>query len=107
MGGKTGRTLDVGAALPVLASELAALGCKAHALEGQPVAHDLPRVISVVGDFEADDLAIDKYRLLTFIHNFEHLYDPLAAICKMRALVADDGAVFIRMPDNQVAGIER
>ncbi len=122
MGGKAGRTLDIGAKHPVLASALAALGCEAHAIDGvMPSAE--PGVTRYEQDFEtmrtvqkftmissgneSVNSLWEPFRLITMIHMFEHVYDPLAALRKLRALVEDDGRVFLRLPDHNVPGFER
>lgn len=111
MGGKPGPTLDIGAAYPYLASCLKKLGCFAWAMEGDDSINKMAGELGVSplnDNFEEFDLApAEQFRLITFIHSFEHLYDPVAAMKKLRRWIADDGAVFIRMPDNQVQGIER
>lgn len=99
-------TLDIGAKVPVLASSLAALGCDAYAMDAcVPVA--LPGVTWVAGDFEQGTAPAMRFGLVTLVHTFEHLYDPLTALRRLRALVRDDGRVFIRMPDHHVQGYER
>ena len=108
MGGRSGRTLDIGAKHPVLASALAERGCAAFAIDGVMPSPE-PGVICEQVDFEANAVeeGADKFRLITMIHVFEHMYDPLAALRKLRALVEDDGRVFLRLPDHRVPGIER
>lgn len=110
MRGKAGRILDIGCKHPVLASALAAYGCEAVAIDGvMPLPE--PQVHCMTIDFEQTPWAAacrhGKYRLITMIHVFEHMYDPLAALRKLRALIEDDGRVFLRLPDHRVPGIER
>jgi ADP-heptose:LPS heptosyltransferase/glycosyltransferase involved in cell wall biosynthesis len=58
-----------------------------------------------LADFEAWAPAHDDlFDLITLVHVFEHFYDPVAAIRKLRSIVAEDGRVFIRIPDSDVAG---
>lgn len=106
MGGKPGRTLDVGAAYPVMASELQKLGCEAHAFEGEEV-KDTLGVPYIVGDFEGGDVVAGKFDLISFIHVFEHMYDPVKALQKIDSMLNPGGAVFIRIPDHECAGYER
>lgn len=47
------------------------------------------------------------FDLITCIHSFEHMYRPLDALRKLRTLIANDGALFIRCPDSRVPGVER
>jgi glycosyltransferase involved in cell wall biosynthesis/SAM-dependent methyltransferase len=111
LGGKPGRTLDVGAALPVLASAFHDLGCNAEAIDPAPVVSDLP-VKVMHGDIENLDAIrcpwnIHVFDLITCIHSFEHFYDPLKVLRLLRQMVKHDGHLFIRMPDHKVPGFER
>lgn len=111
MRGRPGPTLDIGSHYPWLAKCLNDRGCHALAIDGSQDSHVFAAELGVdhlLCDFEtgADGLPPGQ-RLITFVHVFEHIYDPLAALRKLRALVADDGAVFIRMPDHRVPGYER
>ncbi len=113
MKGKPGLTLDVGAAYPYLASRLKARGCDALAIDGESTPHDLD-VDFQTRDFETmkirdsrDEDKFEGHALITMIHNWEHMYRPLDAMRKLRGLLADDGRLFIRMPDHNVPGIER
>ncbi len=108
MGSKPGSTLDIGAKLPVLADRLARLGCSAFALDHEPIAHGL-QVHSINADFESDHWtpAVDEFSLISMIHVFEHMYDPLAALRLLRQMVKDDGRVFLRVPLHDVQGFER
>jgi len=112
MHGSRGKTLDIGASYAWLAHSLAQLGCEAHAWDGSDELErfraDYPDVACRYVDFEA--MNAPNYRglaLITFVHAFEHVYNPVGAFYKLRRMIADDGAVFIRMPDSGVAGIER
>ena len=108
MDGHIGRTLDIGAGWPYLAHCLAELGCDAGAIDGEPIPSPDLRVQAVKMDFEqgsGDSPA--NFQLVTMIHNFEHCYQPLAALRKLRRIVADDGRVFIRLPVHGVRGYER
>jgi glycosyltransferase involved in cell wall biosynthesis len=117
LGGKPGPALDIGSKFPYLSSRLKARGCQAYAMDDAAVterAHaDVLGVPVLRGDFERDahyflpDGAPYPYRLITLVHCFEHFYDPVAAIRKLRASIQDDGRVFIRLPDHGVKGIER
>lgn len=111
LAGKPGPSLDVGAKFPYLASRLQARGCQAIAIDGigevEAFGESLG-VMTVQVDFERALLPwLPKLRLITLVHCMEHLYDPLEAIRKMRRMLADDGRVFIRLPDHGVKGFER
>ena len=105
MKGKAGDTLDVGCSYPYLAHCLTKRGCRAYAIDGEKVPHDLD-VGSMVHDFEREKI-IGEYKLITMIHNWEHMYRPLDAMRKLNSLLAPGGKLFIRMPDHNVPGIER
>jgi len=117
LGAVPSKTLDVGAKYPYLAHCLRELGCDAFAMDNIDIVPEYARALAVpmlMADFEAvtdaqirEWTAIEKFGLITLIHVFEHMYDPLAALRKLRRLVADDGVLFIRLPDHRVAGFER
>lgn len=107
LGGKPGRTLDVGAALPVLASAFHDLGCEAYAIDGEPIpAPDLP-VQTTLCDFEEMPPDAGLFDFVSIVHVFEHLSRPLDAIRKLRAITRPTGFVFLRSPDHSVSGFER
>jgi ADP-heptose:LPS heptosyltransferase/glycosyltransferase involved in cell wall biosynthesis/SAM-dependent methyltransferase len=115
--GAPARTLDVGSKYPYLAHCLRELGCEALGMDNIEIVPDYSRALGVpmlMADFEAitdaqirEWTATGRFALVTMVHVFEHMYDPLAALAKLRRLVADDGRVFIRLPDHGVAGFER
>ncbi len=117
MRGAPARTLDVGSKYPYLAHCLRELGCEAFGMDNIEVVPDYSRALGVpmlMADFEAitdaqirEWTATERFALITMVHVFEHMYDPLAALAKLRRLVADDGRVFVRLPDHGVAGFER
>ncbi|HLO66829.1 MAG TPA: methyltransferase domain-containing protein [Holophaga sp.] len=117
MGGRPGRTLDIGSKYPYLSRCLKDLGCEAYGMDNLEVVPGYAEELGVpmlLGDFEslpAAGIAAlaggGAFRLVTLVHVFEHLYDPRAALRKLRALVADDGNLFLRLPDHGVAGFER
>ncbi len=51
-----------------------------------------------------EEIRVGKYQLLTLVGFFEQLADPLGALGKLRDLVADDGLVYLRLADHEVAG---
>jgi glycosyltransferase involved in cell wall biosynthesis/ADP-heptose:LPS heptosyltransferase len=111
------RTLDVGSKYPYLAHCLRDLGCEAFGMDNIEIVPEYARALGVpmlMADFEAiteaqirEWTATERFALITLIHVFEHMYDPLAALAKLRRLVADDGRLFIRLPDHGVSGFER
>jgi glycosyltransferase involved in cell wall biosynthesis len=109
MKGKPGLTLDIGSRYPFLAHTLAGFGCDAWGMEPGAIVHDL-NVYSIVGDLEEDRREFKDYghvRLITLIHVFEHLYNPVEAIRTLRRMIHRDGRVFLRLPDYNVEGFER
>lgn len=117
LGGTAGKTLDVGCNYPWLAHCLRQLGCDAHGLDNIDAAPDYAQTLGVPllqADFEnlgdaqlAQMTASGKFRLITLVHVFSHFGDPLNALRTLRRLVADDGQVFLRLPDHGVSGFER
>jgi ADP-heptose:LPS heptosyltransferase/glycosyltransferase involved in cell wall biosynthesis len=111
------RTLDIGSKYPYLAHCLRELGCESFGMDNIEIVPEYARALGVpmlMADFEAitdaqikEWTATEGFALITLVHLFEHMYDPLAALAKLRRLVADDGRVFIRLPDHGVAGFER
>ncbi len=110
------RVLDVGSKYPFLSRCFAGLGMIAHGMEAIAAAERYGRELGVpmlLEDFEATPEARIKeaiggpLALVTLVHVFEHLYDPIAALRKLRSLVDDDGHVFLRIPSHDVAGFER
>lgn len=117
MGGKVGRTLDIGANFPWFAKCLDDRNCAAWTIEGDGREHGLPVGI-LRGDFEAmsaqsigaavgGQRGRGDFKLITLIHCFEHIYDPLAGLRKIRELISETGRVFIRIPAHDVTGYER
>jgi hypothetical protein len=99
------RVLDVGSKHPVLANAIQELVfSSADTMD--------PMGGTIAADFESYKVSprredSPRYDLITMIHVFEHLYDPLAALRKLRLMIADDGRVFLRLPDHSVPGWER
>jgi len=107
-------TLDIGCAYPWLAHSLYRLGCRAHGMEPGKQVEQWCSELNVKHepcDFDdAEHNAIllgEEFHLITMVHVFEHMYDPLAALNKLRSLIHDDGVVYLRMPAHDVAGFER
>jgi SAM-dependent methyltransferase len=106
MGAKPGKTLDVGARYPFLAHCFAQLGCDAYAIDGEFEPNSGLDAKLIAGDFEQWE-GDGKFDLITIIHCYEHVYDPIAAMRKMRRLMSDRGGVFMRLPSHDVDGFER
>lgn len=114
-----GKTLDIGSKYPFLAHCLKGLGCESYGMDNIEVVPEYSKALDVpmlLADFEAiTDQQIqewvggegERFKLITMVHVFEHMYEPLEALRKLRRLIADDGVLFIRLPDHSVAGFER
>ena len=118
MCGTPGAALDIGSKYPYLASRLKARGCEALAIDGINELFGFGLELGVptkrldfeqmsLNDAEIAGAFLGTFRLITLVHCFEHLYDPALSLRKLRALVQDDGRVFIRLPDHEVRGFER
>lgn len=112
MNSTPGAIMDIGAKLPIMAQELQRLGCSALAMDGAPNAEPLgiSLGVSLIGaDFESWDAQAycGHFQLITLIHTFEHFYDPVNALLKLRHMLTDNGSLFMRLPDHDVAGFER
>lgn len=106
MQGIPGRTLDIGAKIPVLAAALASHGCNAYAIDAE-APEPAQGVFTVTQDYEKVHVNYEPFALITLIHVFEHFYNPLAMLRQLRKDIADNGRVFIRLPDHRIAGYER
>lgn len=115
--GTPAKTLDVGSKYPYLAHCLKALGCSAFGMDNIEIVPEYSRELGVpmlTADFEAiseeqirEWTKTEKFSLVTMIHVFEHMYDPLGALRKLKSLISDDGTLFVRLPDHGVAGFQR
>ena len=107
------KTLDIGSKYPYLSKCLKDLGAEATAMDNISVVPEYSIGLGVpmlLQDFESWDFGLThlkKYSLITMVHVFEHMYDPIAALRKVHGLLKKDGKVFIRSPANDVPGIER
>jgi SAM-dependent methyltransferase len=101
-----GRTLDIGCGYPYLAHCLKSFGCEAVAIDGDPQVDPALSVHPAKIDFERERIRCAPFRLVTLVHNFEHMYDPVEAMGRLRDVLADNGRIFLRLPDHQVPGFE-
>jgi len=117
LGGQVSRTIDLGCGYPFLAHCLAQLGCEAIGVDEDPacVAQGrelgVPVVTAQIANLDTPPLLAlgrgGRYKLVTLLHAFDRLADPVAAFRMLRRLVADDGRVYLRLPDRSVAGSAR
>lgn len=63
----------------------------------------------VQGDFESMDTAPfkNKFDLIVLIHVFEHFYDPMSTMKKILECLTHRGAIYMRIPNIDIKGIER
>jgi tetratricopeptide (TPR) repeat protein len=111
------RTLDVGSKYPYLSKCLADLGCLSYGMDAIDEVNEYSNELNVPmvwGDFEK--LSVEqilaqtggeKFKLITLIHMFEHLYNPIEAVKKLKQLLTDDGVLYLRLPSHGVSGYER
>jgi len=117
MGGVPGKALDIGSKYPYLSHCFKNLGCEAFGMDNIEIVPDYSKELDVpmlMADFEAlteeqirEWTHTEKFQVITMIHMFEHLYNPLAALRKMKSLLAEDGVLFLRLPSHEVSGFER
>ena len=104
--GGSKRVLDVGCATGYLAEALLERGCTVSGLECDEEAAEearphLERL--VIGDIETVDVAEafgdERFDVIVFGDVLEHLRDPLAALRKVRPLLADRGSIVVSIPN--------
>lgn len=120
------KTLDIGAKYPYFASILKKeFRINAYGLDGmdfdqptgKPIIHSYEQELGVpmlMLNFETIqprqliEHTSDAYNFdaITLIHCFEHMYDPQAALQKIRALIRKQGVVFIRVPSHDCEGFQ-
>jgi len=112
-----GKVLDIGSKYPYLAHCFKTFGCDAFGMDNLEIVPDYAQALGVpmlLADFERCSQSQiqqwsrgKRFQLITMVHVFEHMYDPLEALRKLRRLLADDGRLFLRLPDHKVPGYER
>jgi 2-polyprenyl-3-methyl-5-hydroxy-6-metoxy-1,4-benzoquinol methylase len=108
-GDGAGTLLDVGSGLGVFPARMKEAGWRCTALD--PDARSTRHAAEVVGvnavqaDFSsASDLG--RFDLVTFNKVLEHIDDPVAMLARSRAFQADDGIVYVEVPDGEGAAAE-
>ncbi|MFT3694660.1 MAG: class I SAM-dependent methyltransferase [Kofleriaceae bacterium] len=104
-----GRTvLDVGSGLCVFLARMKQHGWIGTALDPDPRAArhatDVAGVTGIAGSLPKSDLG--RFDLVTFNKVLEHVPDPIALLALALPHVADGGAVYIELPDGEVAARE-
>ncbi|MEQ9518376.1 MAG: class I SAM-dependent methyltransferase [Parvibaculum sp.] len=98
-----GSALDVGAGNGAFLRALSK--SRPHwTLSGNDLGTKHKKVIEEISDnskFVEGDLfdLSDKYNFISLIHCLEHLFDPLAALKKIRTLLLEDGCLFLQVPN--------
>jgi 2-polyprenyl-3-methyl-5-hydroxy-6-metoxy-1,4-benzoquinol methylase/tetratricopeptide (TPR) repeat protein len=115
---KLGKCLDVGSKYPYLSKCLSDLGCTTYGMDAINEVEEYSNELNIPmiwGDFEkltteeilAQTTGGEKFNLITLIHMFEHLYNPIEGLRKLKSLLTDDGVLFLRLPSHGVSGYER
>jgi ADP-heptose:LPS heptosyltransferase/glycosyltransferase involved in cell wall biosynthesis len=111
------KTLDIGSKYPYLAHCFKNRGCEAYGMDNIEIVPEYSKELDVpmlMADFEqiseetiTDWTKTNKFDLITMIHCFEHMYNPLETLKKLKKLLTDDGILFLRLPQHNVSGFER
>ena len=106
----TDRTvLDVGSGLAVFPARMKEAGWEVTALDPDERAAEHARsvvgVTAVAGDFMERDVG-GSYALVTFNKVLEHVPDPVAMLARSPDLLAQDGAVYVEVPDGEAAAAD-
>ena len=118
MGRRPGKCLDIGSKYPYLSKCFNDLGCVSYGMDAIDEVDEYSNELNVPmvwGDFEKlsvkeildQTTGGQKFNLITMIHMFEHLYNPVKALKKLKELLTDDGVLFLRLPQHDVSGFER
>jgi ADP-heptose:LPS heptosyltransferase/SAM-dependent methyltransferase len=117
LGATPKKTLDIGSKYPYLAHCFKKRGCDSYGMDNIEIVPEYSKELDVpmlMADFEqiTDDqikewTKTDKFDLISMVHVFEHMYEPKEALRKLRRLLADDGTLYLRLPDHSVPGFER
>ena len=109
---RPGRCLDIGSNYPYLSHCFKELGCEAYGMdgidEGAQYGSEL-NVPMIKADFEKcnlEELNLGMFDLITLIHSFEHFYQPLIMLQKLRTLLNPNGAIYMRLPDHSCPNFE-
>jgi len=107
--GESGRVLDVGSGLGVFPARMREVGWSPTALDpdARAVAHarEVARVDAVQADFLTAD-GLGAFDLVTFNKVLEHVSDPVAMLGRAHAFLAEGGAVYVELPDGELAARE-
>jgi len=81
--------------------------CLAMDMDEQLAVHhrSVACVDSIVGDVR-EVKGIGTFDLITFNKVLEHISDPVSVLASVKGLLADDGLVYIELPDGERAEVE-
>lgn len=100
---KNGKLLDVGCFNGTFAAAAKQLGFDVYGVEVVSEAAEIAKkehgIEVVVGDFEDVKIPFSPFRVISFIHSFEHLNNPRRILRRCRNLLCDGGALLIEMPN--------
>ena len=106
--------LDIGCAYPYFAHCFKKMGVQSKALDGvykdAGFVHDLDVPTQGVNWEDMKDGGYDAWKgtdLITMVHVLEHFRDPIKCLKRVYDNLADDGVLYIRSPNKDVAGIDR
>lgn len=107
-GGRTPSALDIGSGLAVFPYALTQTGWNCTALDPDERAAEHAReaagVAAVAADFlTVDTAALGAFDLITLNKVLEHVIDPIEMLARCRDCLAEDGAVYIELPDGEAA----
>lgn len=100
------KLLDVGSGLGVFPAAMEARGWRVTALDPDPNAaeHLRRRLQGEVIEGDAMRLELDyRFPLVTLNKVLEHVADPAAMLARVARLAADDGIVYVELPDGPAA----
>ncbi len=63
--------------------------------------HEEEKIDIIYGDFENDDIKLDKYDLILLDNSFEHFYNPIPVMEKLKKILTDSGKICIVMPNTK------
>jgi SAM-dependent methyltransferase len=101
--------LDVGSGLGVFSARMQEAGWACTALDPDPrsVQHaaDVVGVEAVQADFDTAE-GLGHFDLVTFNKVLEHVMDPVSMLGRAQPFLAEDGVVYVEVPDGEAAAME-
>ena len=101
--------LDVGSGLGVFPARMKEVGWTCTALDPDPRsarhAADVVGVEAVQADFTTAE-GLGSFELVSFNKVLEHVVDPVSMLRRARSVLAEDGVVYVEVPDGEAAAME-